>query len=174
MRFHPLLAGFFATTLGMIGGFAAAEAPIPAALAVPEDLPLLLRARAEGFQIYVCAPGKDDPNLAAWSLKAPEATLFNQAGKVIGKHFAGPAWALSDGSLVTGEVTAKDPGPVANAIPWLRLTVISNSGKGMLRSARAIQRIDTEGGLAPAGNCDAGQEFRAPYRAIYQFFGPKP
>ena len=174
MQVRSLLAGSFSTALSLLGGVAAADAPIPPALAVPEDLQLLLRVRAKGLQIYVCAPGKDDTGHAAWSLKGPEATLFNEAGKVIGRHFVGPSWALNDGSLVTGEVTAKDPGPNAGAVPWLLLTVASNGGRGILQGARAIQRIDTEGGVAPAGNCDVGQEYRAPYSAIYQFFGAKP
>jgi hypothetical protein len=143
-----------------------AVAAIPAALSVPGDLSLLLTAKASGVQIYTC-----DPASQAWKLKGPEAELADEAGKPIGKHYGGPSWELADGSLVTGEVTARDPGPSAAAIPWLLLKVASNSGKGRLAAAAAIQRVATEGGVAPGQACQAGQEIRVPYSATYLFYG---
>lgn len=144
---------------------------IPSSLAVPSDLALILTAKASGAQIYVCSPGKDDPSQLGWSLKAPEATLFDESGATIGKHYGGPSWELTDGSLVTGEVKAKDPGPNPSAIPWLMLKVANNSGKGQLAGAQAVQRVATEGGVAPAQACEAGQELRIPYSATYLFYG---
>jgi hypothetical protein len=147
------------------GGLLAALA-IPAGLSVPDDLSLLLTAKASGVQIYMC-----DPASTAWKLKGPDAALADESGKMIGKHYGGPTWELADGSLVTGEVTAKDPGPSAAAIPWLLLKVASNGGKGRLAGARAIQRVATEGGVAPGQTCQAGQEIKVPYRATYLFYG---
>jgi len=159
---------------GLLAGVsAAADVTVPAALAVAPDMQLLLSAHAEGVQIYVCAPGKDDPAQVSWTLKAPEAVLFDDKGGQIGKHYAGPSWELSDGSLITGELVAKDPGPDVGAVPWLLLKVKSNSGKGLLAKAGMVQRIETAAGLPPKGACPAGNETRIAYSATYRFFAAK-
>jgi len=85
-------------------------------------------ARARGIQIYVCRP--DAEGKPAWTLKAPEAELFDEQGKSIGKHFGGPTWQLNDGSQVTGKMAAKADAPDSQAIPWLLVTVTGNSGSG--------------------------------------------
>jgi hypothetical protein len=38
----------------------------------------------------------------AWTLLAPEAFLFDRAGRKIGSHYAGPTWETFDGSKVGG------------------------------------------------------------------------
>jgi hypothetical protein len=152
----------------MAGNVASAAVPIPSAIAVPSDHKLILTVTAKGVQIYGCTVGSDDH--PAWTLTAPEATLFDEAGKTIGKHFGGPSWQLDDGSLVTGAPVARDPGPVATAIPWLLVKVASNNGKGVLAAAQMIQRLQTEGGLAPSTACTKGQEVRVPYSASYLFY----
>jgi hypothetical protein len=129
---------------------------------------LVLSSHAEGAQVYDCAAGKNE-----WVLKGPDATLFDAQGAEIGKHYAGPTWELEDGSLITGELSAKDPGPDATAIPWLLLKVKTNNGRGLLAQVAAIQRIETVGGLAPKGGCKQGDEMRAPYTATYRFFAMK-
>ncbi len=85
---------------------------------------LVLQARGKGVQIYTCMKNAD----WSWKLKAPEATLFDQHGKAIGKHFAGPSWRLNDGSEVQGKVleVRQQPG----TIPWLILAVHSTGGPG--------------------------------------------
>jgi len=60
---------------------------VPDSIQAPVGEELLLMARATGFQIYVCRPGADGK--PAWTLKAPDAELFNQQGRSIGKHFRG-------------------------------------------------------------------------------------
>ena len=106
-------------------------------------------ARATGFQIYVCRPDADGK--PAWTLKAPEAELFDEQGKSIGKHFGGPTWQLNDGSQVTGKMAAKVDAPDPKAIPWLLVTVTGHSGSGKLSGVTSIQRVNTVGGLAPSG-----------------------
>ncbi len=166
-----LSLGIFSGLLA--GGLASADVTVPAALAVAPDMELLLSTHAEGAQIYICSPGKDDPAQLAWTLKAPEAVLFDEKGAPIGKHYAGPSWELSDGSLVTGELVAKDSGPDSGAVPWLLLKVKSNSGKGLLAPAGMVQRIETVAGLAPKQACKAGDETRSSYSATYRFFAVK-
>ena len=110
-------------------------------------------ARATGFQIYVCRPDADGK--PAWTLKAPEAELFDEQGKSIGKHFGGPTWQLNDGSQITGKMAAKADAPDPKAIPWLLVTVTGHSGSGKLSGVTSIQRVNTVGGLATGGSRNA-------------------
>jgi len=129
-------------------------------------------ARATGFQIYVCRP--DAVGKPAWTLKAPEAELFDEQGNVVGRHFGGPTWQLNDGSQITGKMVAKVDAPDRRAIPWLLVTVTSNSGKGSLSRVTSIQRVNTVGGLAPANaecsESNGGLEFKSSYSADYYFY----
>ncbi len=146
---------------------------VPKELQPPANEQFLLQVRAKGDQIYSC---KADGGQFAWTLKAPDAQLFDKDGKPFGKHFAGPSWEASDGSRVTGKAVANAPSPDGASIPWLLLTVVSRNGDGNLTRVTSIQRISTKGGKAPASGCDgahAGQEERAPYTADYVFFAPK-
>ena len=148
---------------------------IPAALAAPADQALALEAHARGVQIYECKAGKD-PGAFAWTLTGPEADLFDREDKPIGKHYAGPTWEASDGSKVVGELKEKDPGPDANAIPWLLLTAKSATGAGVLGQTTSVQRLFTVGGKAPADGCSAdkaGAVVRVDYQATYRFFRPR-
>jgi hypothetical protein len=145
----------------------------PKELQPPASEQLLLQVHAKGDQIYSC---KSDGGQFTWTLKAPDAQLFDKDGKPFGKHFAGPSWEANDGSRVTGKAAANAPSPDPDSIPWLLLTVVSGNGDGKLTRATSIQRINTRGGKAPASGCDAahaGQEQRAPYTADYVFFAPK-
>jgi hypothetical protein len=145
---------------------------VPDAIQPPAGEELVLIARATGFQVYVCRP--DPEGKSAWTLKAPEAELFDEQGNVIGGHFGGPAWQLNDGSQLTGKMAAKVDAPDAKAIPWLLLTVAGNSGKGALSQVTSIQRVNTVSGLPPAAaECDpstAEVEFKSSYSADYYFY----
>jgi hypothetical protein len=133
---------------------------------------LILMARATGYQIYVCRLGADGK--PAWTLKAPEAELFDEQGTSIGKHFGGPTWQLNDGSQITGKLAAKVDAPDPTAIPWLLVTVTGHSGNGKLSGVTSIQRVNTVGGLAPAATeCTAQSgevEFKSSYSADYYFY----
>jgi hypothetical protein len=145
---------------------------VPDSIQVPASEELILMARATGFQIYVCRPNADGK--PAWTLKAPDAELFDEQGKPIGKHFGGPTWQLNDGSQITGKLAAKADAPDPKAIPWLLLTVTGHSGNGKLSGVTSIQRVNTVGGLAPAAQeCSAQSgevEFKSSYSADYYFY----
>jgi hypothetical protein len=162
---------------GMLGvillGAAVWAQQVPAALQPPDNEQLVVRVHAKGEQIYSC---KADGAQPAWTLKTPEAQLFDEGGKAFGKHFAGPSWEASDGSRVVGKAAANVASPDADSIPWLLVKVLSHVGEGVLARVTSIQRINTKGGKAPASGCDgghAGQEVRVPYSADYLFFAPK-
>jgi Protein of unknown function (DUF3455) len=142
----------------------------PKELQSPANEQILLKVHAKGDQIYIC---KSDGAQFVWTLKGPDAQLFDKDGKPFGKHFAGPSWQANDGSRVTGKAVANAPSPDADSVPWLLLTVVGRSGDGVLAHATSIQRINTKGGKASASGCDAahtGMEIRAPYSADYLFF----
>lgn len=129
-----------------------------------------IEAFGKGVQIYTC---KASDGGFAWSLKAPEASLQDAKGQVIGKHFAGPSWQATDGSTVVGEPLNMSPSPDAGAIAWIVLHAKSHAGAGELANVQYIVRTRTEGGVAPADGCDAGHagtEVRVPYSAVYLFF----
>ncbi len=160
------------------GGASPATASIaapktPEAIAVPASSKVVLKASAKGAQIYVCGPKKDAPGKFEWSLKAPEATLSDDQGKSLGKHYAGPTWEATDGSKVVGAMKAKVDAPSATAIPWLLVEAKSNEGQGILSHIAFIQRVETEGGKAPASGCDKAHdkaETRVDYSAQYYFY----
>jgi hypothetical protein len=142
--------------------------PVPAQLAPPQGEKLVLHAHAKGDQIYTCKKTGDE---YAWTLKEPQAELFDEQNKMIGHHFMGPTWELNDGSQVVGKVVAKVDSP--DSIPWVLLSAASHAGNGALSVVTSIQRLNTKGGKAPASGCDAshdGNESRVSYTADYFFF----
>ena len=162
----------------LLGGGVWAQSVPDQAKSVPQELQppageqLVAQTHAKGDQIYTC---KEGATTFLWTLKAPDAQLFAQDGKVFGKHFAGPSWQAADGSTIVGRATA-NASPNPESIPWLLITVISRSGQGVLSGVTSIQRLNTKGGKAPGAGCDAahaGQDLRIPYQADYLFFSPK-
>ncbi len=131
---------------------------------------LLSQALGIGEQIYEC-----DQTSAKWTFKEPKATLYDDAGNVIGTHFkgpTGPTWQANDGSTVVGTILKNVPNP--NAIPSLLLAATSHDGCGLFSKVLFIQRVDTVGGTAPGESCTPSQETEAkvPYMALYRFYGP--
>ena len=163
---------------GLLGACAGGETAssvndIPAALRAPPNLLLTLQARGTGVQIYQCAVVAGDANRYAWTVKGPEATLYDRGGKKIGRHFAGPTWEGNDGSTVVGEVVTRADSPGGVSIPWLLLSAKSNSGHGLFASVKFIQRLHTVGGNVPTAECSgtrSGAERREKYSADYFFY----
>jgi hypothetical protein len=166
------LSALSAVTLG------ATLPDVPEKLKAPTDQALAVELQAAGFQVYVCGTAQDDATRFVWTLKAPEADLFDASGKKIGKHYGGPTWEANDGSKVVGEVKARDDGPDPAAIPWLLLSAKATSGSGILSKTASVQRLRTVGGKAPVAGCNqpahAGTEVRVPYTATYYFYAAKP
>lgn len=175
MKFTCLFGFSFVATLATLSiPFAVAQTRIPGSLQVPADQQFLMEVAATGDQIYTCQAKADQPNVYEWTLKAPEALLYNQQGQTVGHHYGGPTWEMNDGSQIVGQLQARADAPTADAIPWLLLQVKSHAGEGALSSVNWIQRVHTVGGKAPQNGCDASQqnrEVRVPYSADYYFFG---
>jgi hypothetical protein len=151
--------------MSAIVGAAAAETPLPDAIAAPGET-IVLTVHAEGAQVYECKAGADGK--LAWAFREPIATLLAD-GKTVGRHYAGPNWEHSDGSAVVGKVAGSAPGATPNDIAWLKLNVISQRGSGVLTGVTTVQRINTQGGKLE-GACDKAGTYRsAPYSADYLF-----
>jgi hypothetical protein len=119
---------------------------------------------AKGVQIYECRDGK-------WAFVAPEAELFDAAGKKIGRHYAGPHWEAADGSKIVAAVKERADAPAGGSIPWLLLSAKSVGGEGSFSKVTSIQRVATVGGVAPAGQCSQpGERASVRYTADYYFF----
>jgi len=145
---------------------------VPDAIQAPAGEEVILSVHASGSQIYTC---QSTDGKFSWNLKGPDAELRDRRDKVIGSHFAGPAWKLKDGSAVTGKAAAHVDSLDPDSIPWLLVTAVSHSGKGLLANVTSIQRIHTRGGKPPAGGCDASHrdaETRSSYTADYYFYAP--
>jgi len=145
---------------------AAAETPLPAAIAAPGET-VVLTVHAVGMQYYECKPDADGKLI--WTFNSPQATLTT-GDKVVGYHGAGPNWELLDGGGITGKVVANSPGKNANDIPWLKLEVASHKGSGgQLADVTTVQRINTVGGVLK-GACDREKAgLGMPYAADYVF-----
>ena len=119
-----------------------------------------------GKQVYDC-------NAGAFTFREPVAGLLSR-GVQAAIHGKGPFWASFDGSHVdgSGAVPAPSPDPTKN-IPWLRLAGASSGAAGVFSNVTFIQRLDTRGGVAPAGTCVAPKTVAVDYSANYVFWGPK-
>jgi hypothetical protein len=141
---------------------------VPSKIQVPDGNKVFLVGHAVGVQIYSC-------NGVVWSSATPRANLYDDHGKLIITHFAGPTWQATDGSKVVGQPEASvtvDP----TAIPWVRLSASTTPGPDgdRLVATTFVQRIATTGGLAPAAAaCNAttaGTVAEVPYTADYYFW----
>jgi hypothetical protein len=156
---------------------------VPSSIAVPDGNVAFLQTRAYGTQQYICLP-------TGWKQFAPQATLYPQnAPMQIATHFLSPnpdeqgtprpTWQdAHDGSAVWGKVFGlplTDPNYVApGAVPWLLLeaagTAVGPIGGEVLAKTTFIHRVNTQGGVAPAGACTVGAVALAPYSTDYFFY----
>jgi hypothetical protein len=151
--------------LSSLAGVSAAETALPDAIKAPGET-VALSVHAEGAQVYECKAGADGK--LAWTFREPIATLLLD-GKTVGRHYAGPTWEHNDGSAMVAKVAGSAPGATPNDIAWLKLSVVSQRGSGVLTGVTTVQRINTQGGKLD-GACDkAGTTRSAPYSAEYVF-----
>jgi Protein of unknown function (DUF3455) len=144
---------------------------------------VLLHAVGTGTQNYVCAAATVDGGSPAWTLVTPEANLTDCHDTLIGHHFASeagaafPEWQTTDGTYVIGSkhLPTFTPDGGAGSIPWLLLKAVDAGGSGTLSMTQYIQRLNTDGGNAPADGCNVGTVGNTrdvPYTADYYFYGP--
>ena len=141
---------------------------VPGQIQVGDGNKVFLVGHGVGVQIYTC-------NGSVWSSAVPRANLYDDNGKLIITHFAGPTWQTADGSKAVGTVVDKVIVD-RTAIPWVLLSTTTTPGPDgdRLVDTSFIQRINTTGGLTPpAADCNAataGTVVEVPYTADYVFW----
>jgi hypothetical protein len=150
----------------------AAGDPLDPRTHAPEST-LFLAVHATGVQKYTCQAN------GTWLFTDPVATLYRTTGlqQPIGTHFLNfatgrPVWQLKDGSSVEAARTASAPGGAGN-IPLLLLQATGTSGDSFgerLGGTAWVQRLNTSGGVAPAGTCTPGATAAVPYTTDYLFW----
>ncbi|MFE0026496.1 DUF3455 domain-containing protein [Amycolatopsis sp. NPDC059021] len=139
---------------------------VPSAIAVPDGNKRVATYRGEGVQIYGCANG-------AWSLIQPAATLFSH-GRAVALHSKGPVWTSTvDGSTVGAAAVPGAAVQHPGAVPELLLKANQNLGDGVFGKVTYVQRLNTRGGVAPAGACTTGAQTAVRYSADYAFWAAK-
>ena len=167
---------------------------VPGDMEPPSSHKPFLIGHAIGTQNYVCFVNAS--GVATWVQYGPQATLFDDRGDEIATHFlslspeqvpaarptwqqsrdSSAVWALTPPLVTYGEPDYVEPG----AIPWLLLDVVGaqygTPAGHKLSWATHIQRVNTAGGVAPAGGCgaagDVGRKVLVPYLADYVFYRP--
>jgi uncharacterized protein DUF3455 len=161
---------------------------VPAGLEVDPPNEAFLLGRGVGTQNYICQPA-NSLGRVAWTLFTPQATLFDDQGEQLITHFFSPnpdeagivVRATWEDSQDTSSVWAKAIASAtvkSNAIAWVKLEVVGAqdgpTGGNALSGTTFIQRVNTEGGLAPTTDCDnpadIGRKAFVPYTADYVFY----
>ncbi|MCX4989175.1 MULTISPECIES: CHRD domain-containing protein [unclassified Streptomyces] len=122
----------------------------------------------KGRQIYECKPAEGGGY--AFAQRDVAARLGGHIAHSFVKPNSGtPQWVAPDRSAVTGALIAKTPNGATN-IPELDLRA-TQSGRhhGLLAGTQEILRLNTVGGVAPAGSCSPGTIVGVPYQADYVF-----
>jgi hypothetical protein len=149
---------------------------VPEAIAVPAGNVVLAKIQADGVQIYE-AKARAGGGFE-WAPPRPDADL-SADGQKLGKHYGskdGPVWEL-EGDKITGELPPKMAAAAPGNIPWLLLRVKEFKPKEAAPpfTLTYVQRIDTEGGVAPAKAPEkADEEKRVKYKATYVFYIAEP
>lgn len=146
---------------------------LPALIQVAAGNTLVLEARAEGKITYECSKEKDPLTSYKWVMAGPKAVLKNSEGKEIGDYSGPPArWASKDGSFVTGSQVAVSRNGEKN-IPYQLVKADVSGGLGIMTTVSYVQRVNTQGGVAPSKKCtadNAGDKVDVDYKADYKFW----
>ncbi|MEW2081679.1 CHRD domain-containing protein [Streptomyces sp. NPDC005283] len=122
----------------------------------------------KGKQIYECKKGED--GTFSFQQRDVRAVLGGHIDhSFIAPNSGTPQWVAQDHSAVTGKLISKTPNGAKN-IPELDLQATQSGKKrGLLANTQEIFRLNTVGGVAPAGSCEQGAIVGVPYGADYVF-----
>ncbi len=149
------------------------QASLPDAVKVPLGHAVALETVGVGEITYECRAKKDMAGQFEWVFVGPDAALNDRSGKRIGKYYGPPAtWESMDGSKLTGAQLAVSPAS-AGSIPLQLVKANPAVGAGAMQGVTYIQRVATQGGVAPSAACGAsslGQKQIVKYQADYIFW----
>jgi hypothetical protein len=152
------------------------QAALPASVQVPAGHVVAQETVGVGTITYQCDAKKDTANQFEWRFVGPDAKLNNRQGNQVGKYFGPPAtWESSDGSKLTGTQLAVAPNGAGN-IPLQLVKANPAMGNGSMSGISYIQRVATQGGVAPTSPCDmaaVGSKQVVNYQADYIFYKPQ-
>jgi hypothetical protein len=148
---------------------------LPSAVQVPAGHRVAIETVGRGDITYECRAKADAAGQFEWTFVGPEAKLLARNGANLGRYFGPPAtWAMGDGSAITGSQLAVSPAQ-AGSIPLQLVKANPASGGGSLQGVAYIQRVATQGGVAPAKPCNGsmtGAREVVAYQADYIFWKP--
>jgi hypothetical protein len=149
------------------------QAALPDAVKVPAGNKVALEAVGVGKINYECREKANAAGVFEWAFVGPDAVLNSRAGVQIGKYYGPPAtWESKDGSKVTGKQLAVAPSTAGN-IPLQLVQANPATGQGLMTGVTYIQRVNTQGGVAPAIACNGdnkGKKEIVNYQADYIFY----
>ncbi len=122
---------------------------------------------------YECRAKAGAADAFEWVFVAPVATLYDSKKAVVGKYYGGPTWEAADGSKVTGKQLAVAPSSGPQNIPLQLVQANPATGSGAMTDVTYIQRLNTQGGVAPAVPCamaNVGAKQQVKYQADYAFY----
>jgi hypothetical protein len=142
------------------------QANLPATVQVPAGNKVAMETVGVGEITYQCSAKKDMAGQFEWVFVGPDAKLNDRSGKQVGKYYGPPAtWESMDGSKLTATQVAVAPNGTGN-IPSQLVKGNPAMGSGAMSGVTYIQRVDTQGGVAPAMACAAGNAGRQTNREI--------
>ena len=152
---------------------------IPAAVAVPENLPngnsRVATYYAVGVQKYKARiKAGSDPVSYEWVFVAPQADLYDITNAKVGTHGAGPFWEISSLDSIFAQhfsPARTAPSPDPESIDWLLLMPkVGTTPTGIFAEVDYIQRIATKGGKAPlTPPTSLTQTADVKYKTVYRF-----
>ncbi len=149
------------------------QAALPAAVQVPTGHKVVMETVGVGQITYECREKAAMAGQHEWVFVGPDAVLNDRGGKAVGKYFGPPAtWQSMDGSQLTGAQLAVAPA-MAGSIPLQLVKANPAMGQGAMNGVAYIQRVATQGGVAPAMACDTatkGSKQIVKYQADYIFW----
>lgn len=167
-KLTPVLASTLLLSLASV-----AHAMVPESMQVPDGNTVALKTLGVGKITYECRDKPDAAGEFAWVFAGPDAALNDSDGKQVGRYFGPPAtWEATDGSKVTGTQLAVAPGGEGN-IPYQLVQANPAMGEGAMTGVTYIQRLNTQGGVAPAMACteaNQGERQLVQYQADYIFW----
>ncbi|WP_110687922.1 DUF3455 domain-containing protein [Salinicola aestuarinus] len=142
----------------------------PEEVQVPEGNEIAMETVGVGEITYACEMKDGD---YAWVFKGPDAKLNDTDGNQVGSYYGPPAtWESSDGSKITGTQIGTAPGGDGN-IPLQLVEANPAEGEGHMTDVTYVQRLNTQGGVAPDMECSADNEDDTEiveYQADYNFY----
>lgn len=131
------------------------QSALPVAVQVPAGHAVAMETVGSGSITYECRPKASMADQYEWVFVGPDAQLMNRSGQAVGKYFGPPAtWQSIDGSKVTATQIAVAPAQ-SGSIPLQLVKANPAMGEGSMKGVSYIQRVATQGGVAPARACDA-------------------